>query len=1170
MRRKKTMDGSEAAAHVAYALTEVTAIYPITPSSAMAELADEWATKGKKNIFGQTLKVVEMQSEAGAAGAVHGSLQAGALTTTFTASQGLLLMIPNMYKMAGELLPAVFHISARALATSALSIFGDHSDVMAARQTGFAMLSESSVQEVMDLSAVAHLAALKGRVPFMNFFDGFRTSHEYQKVEVIEYEELASLVDQEALQAFKKKALNPDHPVTVGSAQNADIYFQQRETVNQYYENLPGIVEEYMGEINKLRGTNYQLVNYYGAEDAENVIIAMGSVCTAIEEVVDYLNARGGKYGLINIHLYRPFPKEHLFKAMPATVKRIAVLDRTKEPGSEGEPLYLDVKGAYYGTENAPFIIGGRYGLGSKEVTPTEIASVYHHLTSTNPFDRFTVGIVDDVTHTSIERVPAIDTAPEGNVSCKFWGFGSDGTVGANKTAVKLIGDNTDMHVQAYFAYDSKKSGGVTISHLRFGKNEIKSSYLISHADFIACHNESYIFRYDVLEGLKENGTFLLNSSMSEEKLMERMPSAMKRYLAEKNIQFYTIDAGQIAKELGLGRRINMIMQAAAFKLSAVVPIDVAVTELKKDVVKLYGKKGDKVVNMNHAAIDQGVNATHLVEIPASWKTIEVEEKQIDGTRPEHIRNILDPMSELKGDLITVGDLIANGMVDGTLQQGMAAFEKRGVSLSVPEWNIDTCIQCNQCAFVCPHAVIRPFLLNEQEVAAAPEDFTSKAATGLKELNYRIQVSVLDCTGCGICVEACPTKEKSLSMVSLSTKHEEIDNWEFAMTLSEKEVPLKLSTVKGSQFKQPLLEFSGACAGCGETPYVKLITQLYGDRMMIANATGCSSIWGASAPSTPYTTNHLGQGPSWGNSLFEDNAEYGYGMSVSVQTQRAHLKENIQKALAEGVSDSLTNTFNAWLDGFDSGDDTRKRANAVTSLLEQEKTGNSLLEEIYAERTHLTKRSMWIFGGDGWAYDIGYGGLDHVLSTGANVNIFVMDTEVYSNTGGQASKSTPAAAMAKFASSGKETRKKDLGFMAMSYGHVYVAQIAMGASQAQTIKAIREAEAYPGTSLIIAYAPCIAHGIDMACSQNGMKIAVDCGYWSMYRFNPERFEEGKPAFELDSKQPTWDKFNDFLMSQVRYSALYRQDKEHATKLFAKTQRDAQFRFSNYARLMQEL
>lgn len=1165
-RKMKTMDGNAAAAYVSYAFTDVAAIYPITPSSPMAENVDEWAAQGKKNVFGQTVKVIEMQSEAGAAGAVHGSLQAGALTTTYTASQGLLLMIPNMYKVAGELLPAVFHVSARALAANSLNIFGDHQDVMAARQTGCAMLAESSVQQVMDLGAIAHLAAIKGRVPFINFFDGFRTSHEIQKIEVLEFDELEKLLDWDAVNAFRKGALNPDHPVLRGTAQNPDIYFQEREVSNKYYEALPELVESYMAEITKLTGREYHLFNYYGAPDADRMIIAMGSVCEAAEETVDYLNAKGEKVGLLTVHLYRPFSLEHFFKYIPKTVKTIAVLDRTKEPGALAEPLYLDVKTAFYGRQDwQPTIVGGRYALGGKDIVPSHIVAVYDNLKADKPKDGFTVGIVDDVTFKSLELGADVDTTPAGTTACKFWGLGSDGTVGANKSAIKIIGDKTDMYAQAYFAYDSKKSGGITMSHLRFGKQPIKSPYLINKADFISCSQQSYANKYDLLAGLKPNGTFLLNCTWTEAELEEKLPAAMKRYIADNNINFYIVNAVKIAHDLGLGGRFNMIMQSAFFKLANIIPLESAVKYLKDAVVDSYGNKGQKIIDMNNAAIDHGIEASVKVAVPASWKTA-VDEAAATKEVPAFIKNILEPMNRQEGDKLPVSAFVGS-MEDGTFPLGTAAYEKRGIAIDVPEWQVENCIQCNQCSYVCPHAAIRPVLATEAEVKNAPEGFIVKAAIGVKDTSYRIAVSPLDCAGCGNCADICPAKQKALVMKPLESQTPQIELWDYAMTVSPKTNPVNKYTVKGSQFEQPLLEFSGACAGCGETPYAKLVTQLFGDRMMISNATGCSSIWGASAPAIPYTTNHRGHGPAWANSLFEDNAEFGLGMFLGTKAVRENLANDVQAAIAAGVSAELEAALTDWLENKDKGEGTRDRADKVAALLEAEKGDNALLNKIASSTDFLVKRSQWIFGGDGWAYDIGYGGLDHVLASGEDVNVLVFDTEVYSNTGGQSSKSTPAAAIAQFAASGKKTKKKDLGMMAMSYGYVYVAQIAMGADKNQTLKAIAEAEAYPGPSLIIAYAPCINHGlrVGMGCSQLETKRAVESGYWAMFRYNPVLKDAGKNPFTLDSKEPTAN-FQEFLMGEVRYSSLKRQYPEFADSLFKKTEQDAKERLEGYRKL----
>ena len=1165
MTKMKTMDGNTAAAYISYAFTDVAAIYPITPSSPMAEVVDEWAAQGKKNLFGQTVKVQEMQSEAGASGAVHGSLQGGALTTTYTASQGLLLMIPNMYKMAGELLPAVFHVSARALATSSLSIFGDHQDVMAARQTGFALLAEGSVQEVMDLGGVAHLSAIKGRVPFLNFFDGFRTSHEIQKIELMDYDKLAGLLDWEALAEFRKRALNPDNPVIRGTAQNPDIYFQTREAVNSYYTALPEIVENYMNEINKITGRNYGLFNYYGAPDAENIIIAMGSACETIQTVAEKLNAEGKKVGLLAVHLYRPFSVKHFMAAIPETVKRIAVLDRTKEPGAFGEPLYMDVRGAFYDAGRNPLIIGGRYGLGSKDLTPTDILAVYENLEAENPKNNFTISIVDDVTNTSLAASHEIDVTGEGTKSCKFWGLGSDGTVGANKSAIKIIGDYTDMYAQGYFSYDSKKSGGITVSHLRFGKEPIRAPYLINAADFVAVHNQSYVDKYDVTAGLKKGGTFLLNCNWSAEELEKHLPGQIKRYIAKNDINFYIIDAVKIAQQIGLGGRINMIMQSAFFKLADIIPLEDAVKYLKEAVEHSYGLKGKDVVDMNNAAIDMGVNAVVKVDVPAAWAdAADTEAAAKSGN--DFIDNILVPMNRMEGDKLPVSAF--KDHEDGTFPSGTAAYEKRGIAINVPEWQMEKCIQCNQCAFVCPHAVIRPVLMTEEEAANAPEGMLSKDAIGAKGLKFHMAVSPLDCTGCGNCAQVCPAKEKALVMKPLETQLAKTENWDYAMKkVAPKPNPMNKNTVKGVQFEQPLFEFSGACAGCGETPYAKLVTQLVGDRMMIANATGCSSIWGASAPSMPYCKNAAGHGPSWANSLFEDNAEYGLGMYLGVKHTRERVADRVKEAMNLPVSEELKAAMQNWLDNMNVSDGTRERAEALKAALAAENSDNALLKEIAGLGQYFVKRSHWIFGGDGWAYDIGYGGLDHVLASGENINVMVFDTEVYSNTGGQSSKATPAAAIAKFAASGKRTRKKDLGMMAMSYGYVYVAQIAMGADKNQTLKAIAEAEAYDGPSLIIAYSPCINHGLKagMGNSQLEAKHAVECGYWANYRYNPDLKEQGKNPFILDSKEPTGN-FREFLMGEVRYSSLLKQFPDQAEALFEKTEHDAKERLATYKRL----
>jgi pyruvate-ferredoxin/flavodoxin oxidoreductase len=1168
----KTMDGNTAAAHVAYAFTEVAGIYPITPSSTMAENVDQWSANGRKNIFGQEVAVVEMQSEAGAAGTVHGSLAAGALTTTFTASQGLLLMIPNMYKIAGELLPGVIHVSARAVASHALSIFGDHSDVMACRQTGFALLASGNVQEVMDLGGVAHLSAIKGRVPFLHFFDGFRTSHEIQKIEVIDYEQFAGLLDFEAVRNFRKNALNPEHPVLRGTAQNPDIFFQAREASNGFYNAVPGIVEAYMNEITRLTGRKYGLFNYYGAPDADRVIVAMGSVCDTIEETIDYLASRGDKVGVLKVHLYRPFSVGHFLAAMPSTVKKIAVLDRTKEPGALGEPLYQDVCTVFYEKAERPLIVAGRYGLGSKDTTPGQIIAVYDNLKSGMPKNHFTIGIEDDVTNLSLPVTGEVDTTPEGTVSCKFWGLGSDGTVGANKNSIKIIGDHTDMYAQAYFSYDSKKSGGITVSHLRFGKKPIKSTYLISKADFVACHNPSYIDKYDMVQDLKDNGTFLLNSGWSADELDARLPAGMKRYIAGHNIHMYTIDAVSIAKKLGLGSRINMIMQAAFFKLANIIPLEDAVKYMKDAIFKTYGKKGDAVVQMNNRAVEEGIRALVKIDVPAGWANAGDEPKET-GDAPEFIKNILEPMNRQQGDRLPVSAF--KGREDGTFPQATSMYEKRGIAVDVPEWQRERCIQCNQCSYVCPHAAIRPFLTTGEETAHAPEGFTSSKAMGkgMEGLNFRIQVSVLDCAGCGNCAQVCPAKEKALVMKPLDTQLDQVKNWEYAMTLAPKDDVMDAGSIKGSQFRQPLLEFSGACAGCGETPYAKLVTQLFGDRMLIANATGCSSIWGASAPAAPYCINRKGQGPAWANSLFEDNAEYGFGMYLAVRQIRNRLADLCRQALQADAAGELKDALQGWIDAMYDGKASRGASGRLVSAIGAygaDSAGlKAILDELLDKKDFLAKKSQWIFGGDGWAYDIGFGGLDHVLASGEDVNMLVFDTEVYSNTGGQSSKSTPTGAVAQFAASGKPVKKKDLGMIAMSYGYVYVAQVAMGANQNQFIKALIEAESYPGPSLIIAYAPCINHGLKlgMGCSQLEEKNAVEAGYWHLYRYNPRLKDEGKNPFILDSKEPVAS-YRDFIMGEVRYSSLTRTFPERAGKLFELAEKNARERYETYKKLAQ--
>ena len=1176
-KKMMTIDGNTAAAHVAYAFTDVAAIFPITPSTTMAEVVDEWSAQGKKNIFGQTVNVVEMQSEAGAAGTFHGSLQAGALTTTFTASQGLLLMLPNMYKVAGELLPGVFHVSARAIASQALSIFGDHQDVMAARMTGCVMLAAGSVQEVADLAPVSHLAAIKGRLPFVNFFDGFRTSHEIQKVEVLDYEDYAEMIDREALKEFRSRALTPNNPVTRGTAQNSDIYFQTREASNIFYNNIIPIVEEYMAKIEEKTGRSYGLFNYYGAEDAKEIIVAMGSVTEAIEETIDELNARGEKYGLVKVHLFRPFSVEHLLKVIPQSVEKICVIDRTKEPGCNGEPLYLDVCSAFYGKENAPKIVGGRYGLASKDVTPSDIKAIFDNLKKYDSKNFFTVGIEDDVTFTSIPVEDELRIVTPGTVRCKFWGLGSDGTVGANKQAIKIIGENTNKYVQAYFAYDSKKSGGVTMSHLRFGDTPIRSTYLIDEADYIACHVQAYVNQYDLLKGLKKGGNFVLNTIWNEEEIERKLPAKMKRYIAENEINFYTVNATKIASEIGLGRRINMIMQSAFFKLAEIIPQEEATEYLKASIKKAYGKKGDKVVNMNYEAVEAGMNSLVKINVPESWKTATEEAKVETKKVTDFVKNIMNPMNSLEGDKLPVSAF--NGLEDGTFPAGTAAYEKRGVATDVPEWNMAKCIQCNQCAFVCPHACIRPVLVTDEELAKAPVGFETKKATGktLAGLNYRIQVSTLDCTGCNNCVDICPAPGKALEMKPLGTQVEtEVANWDFSVSkeVSNKEHLTAGKTVKDSQFKQPLMEFSGACAGCGETPYIKLATQLFGDRMMIANATGCSSIWGGSAPSTPYTKNHEGKGPAWANSLFEDNAEFGYGMFLAADQMRKKIAANMESLIFMDIAEEYKEVFKNWLENKDNGELSKVSSREVEAILAENNIENEeakvLIEEIRERADFLVKRSQWILGGDGWAYDIGYGGLDHVLASGQDVNVLVFDTEIYSNTGGQSSKSTPAAAMAKLAASGKKTNKKDLGRMMMSYGNVYVAQVAIGADKNQVVKAMLEAEAHNGPSIIIAYSTCISHGLKkgMGFSIRNMDEAVKAGYWHLYRFNPQLKEQGKNPFTLDSKEPQGS-FRDFIMDQVRYSAIAKQYPEQAEELFQMTEEHARRKYAELKKLSEQ-
>ena len=1164
-----TCDGNWAAAHIAYLFSEHAAIYPITPSSTMAEYVDEWAAQGKKNLFGETVKVTEMQSEGGAAGAVHGSLQAGALTTTFTASQGLLLMIPNMYKIAGELLPTVFHVSARALASHALSIFGDHQDVMACRQTGFAMLASASVQEALDMAAVAHLSAIKSSVPFLHFFDGFRTSHEIQKIELIDEQALKGMVSKKALAKFRAKALSPDAPVTRGTAQNADVYFQAREACNQYYDAVPDVVARYMGEISELTGREYRPFDYYGDAEAENVIIAMGSVTETIKETIDYLAAQGKKVGVLIVRLYRPFSAKYFMKTLPKSVKRIAVLDRTKEPGSLGEPLFLDIKALFQGAEDAPLVIGGRYGLSSKDTTPAQIVAVYENLELAEPKDGFTIGIVDDVTFKSLPQKEEFSIVKPGTTECKFFGLGSDGTVGANKNTIKIIGDNTEKYSQAYFDYDSKKSGGYTCSHLRFGDLPIKAPYLVGTPDFVACHVPSYLNKYDVLKGIKQNGTFLLNSLWDEEETLKRIPDHVKAVIGKKNITLYIINATKIASEIGLGGRTNTILQSAFFKITGIIPYEQAVEYMKKAIVKSYGKKGEHIVNMNYAAVDRGGEYTK-VEIPAEWKDITAKFENPNAARlaPDFVKHIADVVNAQAGDTLPVS--VFNEWVDGTIPAGTTAYEKRGIAVNVPEWQADKCIQCNTCAFVCPHAAIRPFLLTDEEAAAAPEGVKlTQGKAVFKEYKYGLSVSVLDCTGCGNCADVCPSKEKALVMKPLGTQEAEQANFDYlnAHVGYKDNVQPKAANIKNAQFAQPLFEYSGACAGCGETPYIKTITQLFGDHMMIANATGCSSIYGASFPAAPYCKNSEGHGPAWANSLFEDFCEFGLGMKLG--SDRARM--TVAKLMEQGLScscctDEMKALFTQWLENKHDAKVTREVADKLVPLCEgcQCDVCKGLLEY----KTFIPARSQWIIGGDGASYDIGYGGLDHVLASGENVNILVLDTEVYSNTGGQSSKATPAGAIAKFAASGKRVRKKDLGMMAMSYGYVYVAQVAMGASPAQYFNAIKEAEAYDGPSLIIAYAPCINHGLKagMGLSQKEEKLAVECGYWHLYRYNPALEGTDKNPFTLDSKEPDWSKFQDFLKGEVRFASLYKMYPDCAEELLQKTEEFAKVRLETYKRL----
>ena len=1177
-RKMKTMDGNSAVAHVSYAFTDVAAIYPITPSSVMADLTDKFSAQGAKNLFGRQVQVTEMQSEGGASGAVHGSLAAGALTTTYTASQGLLLMIPNMYKMAGELLPGVIHVSARALTSHALSIFGDHSDIYACRQTGYAMLCSNNPQECMDLAAVAHLAAIEGRVPFLHFIDGFRTSHEIQKIEEWDYADLADMLNWDAVEAFRRRALNPEHPVTRGTAQNDDIFFQAREACNKYYDAVPEVVVKYMDKVNAKIGTDYKPFNYYGAEDAEHVIVAMGSVCDCTEEVVDYLNAAGEKVGLLKVHLYRPFVADYMLRELPKTVKTISVLDRTKEPGSIGEPLYLDVLAAINGSDFAGVkVYTGRYGLGSKDTTPGDIIAVYRNAESETPKRRFTIGIVDDVTNLSLPIVENPDTTPKGTHSCKFWGLGADGTVGANKNSIKIIGDNTDMYAQGYFAYDSKKSGGLTVSHLRFGKTPIKSTYYISKADFVACHNPSYVDKYDIVDDLKEGGSFLLNCPWDTEELSERLPGKMKKILAERHINFYTIDGIKIGKEIGLGGRINTVLQSAFFKIADIIPADKAKELMKAAAKKSYMKKGQAIVDMNYAAIDRGMEDLKKVEIPADWANAVdnsvADKAEGNGALVEYVNEILKPVNAYKGNKLPVSTFMDH--VDGTAPNGSAAYEKRGIAVDVPEWNPENCIQCNRCAIVCPHAVIRPVAMTADELAKAPEGTKSLPMMGLKDLNFVMTVSTLDCTGCGACAQVCPGKKgaKALTMQPIDSQRPKQAVFDYALTLEDKpEVheKFKFTTVKGSQFKQPLLEFSGACAGCGETPYAKLVTQLFGDRMFIANATGCSSIWGASAPATPYTKNKKGYGPAWQNSLFEDNAEFGLGMALGQKAIRNRLIEYVEGIQKDTDSADLKTACQNYLDTVTDSTSSRPATDALIAELEKNtedaKVGE-LVKKTLVDKDELAKKSMWIFGGDGWAYDIGFGGLDHVIASGENVNILVFDTEVYSNTGGQASKATPVGSVAQFAAAGKAVKKKDLAAIAMSYGYVYVAQCAMGADNNQVLKAMVEAESYNGPSLVICYAPCINHGIKggMGIAQLEEKKAVEAGYWNIFRYDPRLADEGKNPFMLDGKAPSAS-YRDFIMGEVRYNSLTRSFPERAEKLFEKAEKVAADKYAHLEKL----
>ncbi|KYK22816.1 pyruvate-flavodoxin oxidoreductase [Thermoplasmatales archaeon SG8-52-2] len=1157
----KSVDGNTAAAHVAYAFSDVAAIYPITPSSPMGEVVDQWSAQGRKNIFGQTLRVQEMQSEGGAAGAVHGALSTGAFCSTFTASQGLLLMVPNMYKISGELMPTVFHVSARALAGQALSIFGDHQDVMAARATGFAFLASGSIQEIMDLALVAHLSSIRASIPFVHFFDGFRSSHEIQKIEMLDYNDIPPIVDWEGIKKHRERAMNPEKPHLRGTAQNPDIYFQLNEAANKFYLEVPRIVEEEMKKVSNLTGRKYSLFDYVGAPDADRIIVMMGSGAEAAEEAAEYLNNHGEKVGLLKVRLFRPFSAQHFISAVPESVKRIAVLDRTKENGSYGEPLYVDISAVYQHQKKDITIVGGRYGLGSKDFTPSMAKAVFDNLKMNEPKNNFTVGITDDVTFTSLPITEEIDATPEGLVQCKFWGLGGDGTVGANKDAIKIIGDNTDMYVQGYFAYDAKKSAGVTVSHLRFGKVPIKSTYLVSHADYVACHNPSYVDKYDLLEGIKQDGTFVLNSPWNLEEMEENLPNSLKRKIAEKNLKFYSIDAVKIAEDVGLTGRINMVMQTVFFKLSKVLPVDDAISYLKEAIQKTYGKKGKDIVEMNWKAVDASLNNINEIQYPSSWATLEPE-KKIETDEPDFIKNVMRPMTAMQGDKLPVSAFTPAGIFPTSVTK----YEKRGVAIHIPEWQIDHCIQCNQCAMVCPHAAIRPVLLTDEELNNAPEGFVAKKAVGkgMEDLSFRIQVYPEDCVGCGNCADICPSKEKALIMKPFDTQQNQRPNQKYSENIPIRTGDFDKYSVKGSQFRQPLIEFSGACAGCGETPYMKVITQLYGDRMIIANATGCSSIWGGSAPAVPFTVNKDGHGPTWANSLFEDNAEYGFGMALGTLQRRNKLADLVKQALDENkVSGDSKEVFEKWLENKDNADGSKEWGNKIKEHLENNHS-DEILNQIWEYRRLLTKKSIWSVGGDGWAYDIGYGGLDHVLAMNEDINILVFDTEVYSNTGGQSSKATPIGSVAKFAASGKKTKKKDLGVMAMTYGYVYVTSIAMGANKNQMMKSLKEAESYPGPSLIIAYAPCINHGIraGMGKTQNEMKLAVESGYWPLYRYNPRLAKEGKNPFQLDSKEPNGT-LKEFIMGEVRYNSLTRTFPDEAKRLHNLLENDVNERFKKY-------